>query len=87
MNNTWDKVDYFPDKRSQKALRKSFVFEDFNSALDFVNKIGKIADKKNHHPDINLSWGMVQVWLTTHSAKQITEKDYDLAKAIDQILK
>lgn len=84
--DTWEEVDYWPDERKQKALRKSFTFVDFKEALDFVNKVGQLAEEADHHPDINLSWGVVQVWLTTHSAKKITDKDHKLAEAIDQIL-
>lgn len=85
-NQKWRVVEYFPDEREQKALRKRFSFKDFEEAMAFVNKVGELAEKANHHPDINLGWGYVQVWLTTHSESKITDKDHDLAVAIDQIL-
>lgn len=84
-NNSWEEVDYFPDKREQKALIKVFSFKDFKSALEFVNKVGAVAEKANHHPDINLGWGYVKVWLTTHSKHAITDKDHELATAIDNL--
>ena len=83
--NNWEEFDYFPDGREQKALRKDFTFNDFQDALEFVNKVGELAEKAGHHPDINLSWGLVRVWLTTHSKHKITDKDHNLAKAIDQL--
>ncbi len=82
---SWEEVDYFADGRDQKALRKDFVFKNFTEALEFVNKVGELAEKKEHHPDINLSWGFVRIWLTTHSEHGITKKDYSLAEIIDQI--
>jgi 4a-hydroxytetrahydrobiopterin dehydratase len=66
-------------------LTKTFTFEDFKSALDFVNKIGAIAEEEQHHPDIELSWGKVVVHLTTHSAGGVTEKDHALAQRIDEL--
>jgi|GEM_PF-430079 len=83
--NRWVKADYFPDERDQKALQKDFQFKNFADALKFTIEIGKLAEKANHHPDINLGWGYVRVWLTSHSEHKITEKDHELAKKIDQI--
>ena len=82
----WKEVDYYPSKPgSQKALWKDFSFPDFKSGLEFVNKVGEIAEKMGHHPDINLKWGYVSVWTTSHDQHKITGKDYDLAKKIDEI--
>jgi 4a-hydroxytetrahydrobiopterin dehydratase len=72
----WEKTD---------TLTKEFTFKDFSEALAFVNKVGILAEKANHHPDIELSWGKVIVHLVTHSEGKITEKDYALAKAIDAL--
>ncbi len=81
----WEEVDYFPDGRKQKALRKDFVFKDFTDALVFVNKVGELAEKHQHHPDINLGWGFVRIWLTTHSEHRITDKDLVMAREIDSV--
>lgn len=81
----WQEVDYFPDKREQKALIKVFQFGNFREALDFANKVGDLAEEAKHHPDMNIGYGYVKVWLTTHSAHAITEKDLKLAKRIDNI--
>ena len=66
-------------------LVKEFSFPDFKSALAFVNKVGDLAEKANHHPDIELSWGRVKISLTTHDADGITERDRTLAKEIDTV--
>lgn len=81
----WEDKDHYSDI-SLKALVKDFKFNDFKSALVFVNKVGELAEKANHHPDINLGWGYVRIWLTSHDTHAITPKDHDLARAIDQIL-
>ena len=81
----WEEVNYWPDERKQKALRKDFKFSDFKSALVFVNKVGELAENANHHPDIYLGWGYVQIWLTTHSEHSITDKDHEIAKQIDKL--
>lgn len=83
--NEWEEVDYFPDEREVKALRKDFSFPDFKSALAFVNKVGELAETANHHPDINLGWGYVRIWLTSHDAHGITEKDVAMTNDIDTI--
>lgn len=66
-------------------ISKEFTFDDFKSALEFVNKVGSLADKANHHPDIELGWGKVKITLTTHSEKKVTQKDVQLSQEIDKI--
>lgn len=80
----WEEIDYYLHT-GHKALHKEFKFKDFVAALEFVNKVGAIAEAMQHHPDINLSWGRVSVWTTTHDAHKVTAKDHELAKKIDQI--
>jgi 4a-hydroxytetrahydrobiopterin dehydratase len=65
-------------------LGKTFLFPDFQSALDFVNRVGAVAEEAGHHPDVHLAWGRVDVETWTHDAGGLTEKDYDLAAKIDQ---
>ena len=67
-------------------LVKEFVLSNFTEAVNFVQKIVPIANKADHHPDILIhSYKKVKIMLMTHSAGKITDKDYDLAKKIDQI--
>ncbi len=68
-----------------KELEKSYEFPDFKSALAFVNRVGELAEAENHHPDIELKWGKVDIELSTHSAGGITDKDISLASKIDAL--
>ena len=60
-------------------------FPDFAAALAFVNRIGELADREGHHPDIHLSWGRAQVKIHTHKIDGLTESDFVLAAKIDQV--
>jgi 4a-hydroxytetrahydrobiopterin dehydratase len=66
-------------------LEKQFKFADFAKALAFTNQIGAIAEELNHHPDITLGWGKVQVVTWSHDANAITARDYRLAARIDAL--
>jgi len=72
-------------KISQGVLTKEYAFENFTSGLEFVNEIGRIAEKMNHHPDIWLAWGKVTVAIWTHAVNDLTEADFVLAKEIDRL--
>ena len=66
-------------------LEISKKFEDFAQALAFVNSVGAVAEKMNHHPDIMLAYGKVDLKITTHSVGGLTKKDFDFAKAVEEI--
>ena len=66
-------------------LSRDFKFKSFKSALSFVNKVGEIAEKENHHPDIMLGWGYAKITFTTHDAGGLTQSDFKLAKLVDEI--
>jgi 4a-hydroxytetrahydrobiopterin dehydratase len=63
-------------------LHARFRTEDFKTGLGLVKKIGKAAEKADHHPDIDLSYGQVDVRLWSHDAGGVTERDVDLARQI-----
>ena len=65
-------------------LQKKFLFRDFKQALAFVNEVGRIAEKENHHPDILLKWGEVRVEIWTHSVGGISINDFILAAKIEK---
>jgi 4a-hydroxytetrahydrobiopterin dehydratase len=69
-----------------KKLSREFRFPDFQKGLDFVNRVGAIAEKQGHHPDVHLSWGRVEVETWTHDAGGLTEQDFLLASQIDQLI-
>ncbi|MCC6955050.1 MAG: 4a-hydroxytetrahydrobiopterin dehydratase [Deltaproteobacteria bacterium] len=66
-------------------LTKSYEFPDFVQALEFVNRIGAVAEEQGHHPDIALSWGKVRTEIWTHKIDGLTESDFILADKIDQL--
>ena len=64
---------------------RTFRFKDFMSALNFVNKIGEVAEAEGHHPDIELSWGKVKVILLTHKIHGLSINDFIMAAKIDDL--
>jgi 4a-hydroxytetrahydrobiopterin dehydratase len=67
------------------AIHNKFAFKSFMPAIAFVNKVAEAAEQANHHPDITISYNQVGISLSTHSESGVTEKDFQLAKAIDKI--
>ena len=71
---------------TDSKLLKTYKLNDFNAALAFINQVGEVAERLNHHPDIHNSWNRVTLRLCTHDAGgQVTEKDLTLARAIQSI--
>lgn len=70
-------------QRQDDTLVKTVILADFRSALDWINRVGELAEASNHHPDITLSWNRVTLALTTHSAGGLTSADFELARLID----
>jgi 4a-hydroxytetrahydrobiopterin dehydratase len=70
---------------SNQRLSKTFLFPDFQAALDFVNRVGALAEEQKHHPDIHLAWGQVDVETWTHDAGCVSSKDLILAEGIDRL--
>jgi 4a-hydroxytetrahydrobiopterin dehydratase len=66
-------------------LERVFKFPDFRSALDFVNRIGQVAEAEQHHPDLELGWGRVGVKIYTHKIDGLVESDFILAAKIDTL--
>jgi len=70
---------------SKEKLEKTFKFEDFNDSIDFVNKVAKIAEQQNHHPDITIKYDKVKISITDHEKGGVTEKCHKLVKSINEI--
>lgn len=68
---------------SDTKLHRKYKFANFAESLDFVNKIGVVAEKLDHHPDILFGWGYAEVFITTHDAGGITHKDFELARSVE----
>jgi len=68
---------------SAQKITKKFSFKDFKEALEFTNKVGRIAETEGHHPDILLSWGSVVITLWTHAIGGLSENDFIVATKIN----
>lgn len=66
-------------------LRGVFRFRDFKEALEFTVKVGEVAEILNHHPEINLSWGRVEIIIFTHDRDGLTELDFQFAQKVSNI--
>jgi 4a-hydroxytetrahydrobiopterin dehydratase len=76
----WQEVD--------NKLKKSFQFKDFSEAFAFMTRVAFLAEKMDHHPWWANVYNRVEIELNTHDAGNIvTEKDHQLAKAIDALIK
>ena len=70
---------------NEQKLEKEFKFPDFREAIDFVNRVGEIAEQQGHHPDIFFTWGQARIQIWTHSVKGLTESDFILAAKISEV--
>ncbi len=68
-------------------LEREFEFADFSEAFGFMTRVALLAEQAGHHPDWSNSWNRVKISLTTHDAGSVvTQKDRDLAAAIDRVI-
>lgn len=79
LGNGWQVID-------GHHLEKEYKFKDFRQALTFTNRVGELAERVNHHPDLCLGWGKVQVTLWTHKIGGLSEADFVFAAKIDAML-
>jgi 4a-hydroxytetrahydrobiopterin dehydratase len=71
-------------EREGVEIQKVFEFDDFNVAIQFVNDVARLAERYDHHPDIDIRWNKVRLALSTHSEGGLTARDFDLAGDIEQ---
>ena len=69
----------------KKKLERTFEFDDFTSAIDFVNSVAEISEEQEHHPDIDVRYNHVKLSLHTHSKGGLTDLDFQLAERIDTL--
>ena len=67
-----------------RRLNKTYLFPDFQKALDFVNRAGAVAEAEGHHPDLCLAWGRVDAVIYTHKINGLTESDFVMAAKLDR---
>lgn len=79
LGGNWEVVD-------GHHLAKEFKFPGFREVLDFVVKVGELAEAVQHHPDMHLSWGLVRVTIWTHEVDGLTETDFVFAAKVDRLL-
>lgn len=66
-------------------LKREFRFEDFREALEFVNRVGALAEEQGHHPDVSFGWGRAEVVIFTHAIDALTESDFILAAKVNKL--
>ncbi|HEU4959554.1 MAG TPA: 4a-hydroxytetrahydrobiopterin dehydratase [Sphingomonas sp.] len=84
-----DALDGLPDwdyVEERDAIARSFAFADFNEAFGFMTRVALLAEKANHHPEWSNVWNRVEITLTTHDAGGLSERDIELAEAIEALL-
>ena len=64
-----------------QSLIRTDVFADFAAAMRWVNQVAVLAERRNHHPDIDIRWNRVTLKLTTHETGGLTDRDWDWAEA------
>ncbi len=80
------KVENWQQNKENGEIYREFKFENFVKALDFVNKIGEIAEAQGHHPDITIKYNRVLLSVITHDADGLTEKDFFLARQANELV-
>ncbi len=78
LDDGWEAVD-------SHHIRRTFEFEDFQEALDFVNRVGEVAEEEGHHPNIEFTWGEATVKFYTHKIDGLHENDFIMASKVDDI--
>jgi 4a-hydroxytetrahydrobiopterin dehydratase len=68
-----------------RAIHRTFEFAGFLKAIAFVNRVAAMAEKADHHPDIDIRWNKVTLTLSTHSEGGLTEKDFAMARQCDRV--
>ncbi len=70
---------------NEHHVTRTYAFPDFKQALDFVNRVGAVAEEQGHHPDVFLTWGKVDITIWTHKIDGLTESDFIMAAKIDKL--
>ncbi len=66
-------------------ISKNFEFRDFLGAIDFVNRVGALAEEEGHHPDISFGWGYADITFFTHKIKGLHENDFIMAAKVNAL--
>ena len=69
----------------KKHIERTFEFDEFAQAIDFVNSVADIAEEEEHHLDLDIRYNKVRVQLSTHSEGGLTDRDFEVAEKIDNL--
>ena len=72
-------------ENEKKKIERTFEFDDFTEAMDFVNNVAEIAEEEEHHPDIDIRYNKVKLSIYTHNKNGLTDMDFQLAERIDTL--
>jgi 4a-hydroxytetrahydrobiopterin dehydratase len=78
-------LDNWSFEPQDQSIFKEWRFASFKMTVDFVNQVCELADQQNHHPEILTTYTNLRIRLWTHDANGITQRDFDLASAIDDL--
>ena len=86
MTKDWQLLGKPGEAWERAAIQRKFVFKDFREALEFVNKVGRLANAEDHHPDIFIhNYKKVDITLSTHSIGGLSVNDFVMAAKINQL--
>jgi 4a-hydroxytetrahydrobiopterin dehydratase len=72
-------------RRRGKMISRTFTFRTFLSAVGFVDKVARLAERAFHHPDIDIRYNRVKLGLTTHDYGGLTMRDFNLARRVNKL--
>ncbi len=82
------RLEGLPDwEHGEAAITKEYRFDTFRQSVTFVVALAFPAEAADHHPDLDIRYNRVRVTLSTHSEGGVTDKDFDLAAAIEELAK
>ncbi len=68
---------------AEHHLKREYKFTNFRDSLAFVNRVGEIAEREGHHPDIAFGWGYAKIEIRTHAIDGLSESDFILAAKLN----
>ena len=71
---------------SKNKILKNISFDTYLNGIEFVNSLAKIAEEKNHHPDLKVGWCRVEVIFTSHDQGGVTDQCIEMAKIVESII-
>jgi 4a-hydroxytetrahydrobiopterin dehydratase len=74
-----------PSGTDRSRMERCWGFRGFREAVEFVCRVAELAERENHHPDIDIRFRRVRLVLTTHDAGGLTGRDFDFAERVDAL--